>query len=279
MSKQFAKELKRVMEENKEKIKIIQEIKTERSKKYNDEELFLLWAYYMGKMNITPYLSCFDLIRKEYGYITYKIYGKESFKFFMKDTIDEKEKWDEKTTRRNASDIVMTYRRRGQSFLRDTLKPKKETDFQKKYLMSNCYGFLNKLGMEKINKLINEKIENQVDVSLRNILTYINNNFKSKKEIYDSVFKSLGEFSIRNHEKQNNFFSKIQKKNKEEFINTWNKVLEFIWNNHSHSNCPDSLYHNHLYLLVRTHLMDDYGYFNVVDTNKLFRVNNGTKNK
>lgn len=275
MNKEFIKELKQVLEENKEKIKIIQEKKTERSKKYNDEELFLLWAYYMQKMDVTPYLSCFDLIRKEYGYITYKIFGKESCKFFMKDTnnIKDKEKWNEKTNRRNASDIVMTYKRRGQDFLRDNLKPKKETKLQKKYLNPNSYGFLNDLGIKKINELINEKIENQVDVSLKNILTYINDNFKSEKEIYDSVFKSLGEFSIRNHEKQNNFFSKIQKKNKEEFINTWNKVLEFIWNNHAYSNCSDSLHHNYLYLLVRTHLIDDYSYFNTVDTNKLFRVN------
>lgn len=156
MNKEFIKELKQVLEKNKEEIKIIQEKKTDRSKMYNNEELFLLWSYYMQKMNVTPYLSCFDLIRKEFGYIMYKIFGKESCKYFMQQTQNEKEKWNKKSTRRNASDIVMTYERRGRTFLRDTLKPKKETELENKYLMPECYGFLNDLGIKKVKELINE---------------------------------------------------------------------------------------------------------------------------
>ena len=163
MNKKFIKELNQVLEENKKKIKIIEEKKTERSKKYNTEELFLLWAYYKQKIGLSPYLACFDLIRKEYGYIIWKIFGKDFCKFFMEDTNNPKDKkmWNNKSTRRTAVDIVMTYKRRGQTFLKDSLKPKKETELQKKYLMPNCYGFLNDIGIKKVNELINENAKNK----------------------------------------------------------------------------------------------------------------------
>ncbi|KKM26526.1 hypothetical protein LCGC14_1583850 [marine sediment metagenome] len=64
-------------------------------------------------------------------------------------------------------------------------------------------------------------------------------------------------------------FNKIEKQNTEDFIKVWNQVLKFIWNN-----TTDFKKRNKLFLLVRTHLISDYGYFDIVDTNKLYKVNN-----
>ena len=158
MSKEFRKELKKVLEDNRWKTQIIDSKKTERSKKYKGEELSLLWAYYKQKMGLSPYLACFDLKRKEYGFVIWQIFGKESCKFFMEDTNNTKDKkmWNKKSTTRDAVDIIMTYKRRGQSFLRNTLKPKHDKKFAKKYLNPNNYGFLNEIGIKKVNELINE---------------------------------------------------------------------------------------------------------------------------
>ncbi len=140
-----------------------------------------------------------------------------------------------------------------------------------------------------MSKDIVKQIEAQFDEMPRKILSYIMDHFG--QYVKDNVFKPLGQFSIRTHERwikaekkhnvtclyalPNKVFNKIEKDNKEDFINTWNQVLKFIWNDiHPHGSCQTNEKYNHLYLMVRGHLILDYGYFDTIDTNKLFRVNN-----
>ena len=66
-------------------------------------------------------------------------------------------------------------------------------------------------------------------------------------------------------------FNKIEKENIEDFIEVWNKVLKFIWNEWFDDYSKNR---QKLFLMVRSHLTVDYGYFNLIDTNKLFRVIN-----
>ena len=148
-----------------------------------------------------------------------------------------------------------------------------------------------------MSKEIVEQIQEQFDVLPHKICLYIMNHFPDQhKYIMNNVFKVLGKFSIGTQERwikaekkhkatslyelPNDIFLKIQKENEEDFINTWNQGLEFIWNENPHTSPQNNYYYNHLYLLVITHLIDDYGYFNIVDSNRLFRANNdATKNK
>ena len=145
-----------------------------------------------------------------------------------------------------------------------------------------------------MSKEIIKQIEAQFDEMPRKILLYIMNHFD--QYVKDNVFNPLGQFSIRTHERwtkaekkynvtclyalPDKHFNKIEKENKQDFINTWNQVLKFIWNDiHPHGSNKTNKIYNHLYLMVRKHLILDYGYFDAIDTNKLFRVNDGIKNK
>ncbi len=145
-----------------------------------------------------------------------------------------------------------------------------------------------------MSKKIVEQIEAQFDEMPRKILSYIMDHFG--QHVKDDVFNPLGQFSIRTRERwikaekehkvkciyalPDKLFNKIEKENEQDFINTWNQVLKFIWNDlHPHHSAQTNEKYNHLYLMVRGHLILDYGYFDAVDANKLFRVNDGTKSK
>ncbi len=139
-----------------------------------------------------------------------------------------------------------------------------------------------------MSKEIVEKIQAQFDVLPKKICLYIQENFEDNQYVHDHVFKPLSKFSIITNERWKNeeekynvtclyalprkVFKKIEKQNQEDFIDVWNQVLEFIWNRRIPGNARGNFYDNHLYLLVRTHLITDYGYFDTVNTNKLFRV-------
>ena len=148
----YMDEVKKCLSEHKDEIVEINNSKTKQSRNLSDEKLQFLWAYYMNQMDICAFLSCFDLTRKEYAYCTYKIFGIKSAKLFLKRTKKDASKWNDKTRRRLATEIVLTYRRRGQHFLRDVLIPKNPNSFKREYL--NCYGFLEKNGREKAEELI-----------------------------------------------------------------------------------------------------------------------------
>ncbi len=144
-----------------------------------------------------------------------------------------------------------------------------------------------------MNKEIVKQIQEQFDKMPKKIISYIMDYFG--QYVKDNVFKPLTKFSIGTSERwikaeRNNvnsvyalpdkIFNRIQKENEQDFINTWNRVLKFIWNDlHPHQSNQTNKKYNHLYLMVRGHLILDYGYFDAVDTNKLFRVNDETKNK
>lgn len=129
-----------------------------------------------------------------------------------------------------------------------------------------------------------KQIQKQFDELPIQINSYISDHFYDTYEyVMDNVFHPLKNFSCIIHdrweqaEKEHDVtclyalpkkvFNKIEKENQQDFINVWNKVLEFIWND-----IHDSKKSNYLYLLVRTHLVQDYGYFDTIDVNKLFRV-------
>ncbi len=141
------------MYRNKDKIIRINECKSDKSKAYNNNELFVLWEYFMRKIGAPKFCGCFDLTRKEYGYCVWKIFGKKSALNFMVDTKDSKS-WKEVSTRRYALDIMETYKGRGQLFLRNIAKP--ETQMQKKYL--DKYGDLNELGKNLLNTLTTQPV-------------------------------------------------------------------------------------------------------------------------
>ena len=144
--------LKEILEKNKDKITIIEECKSEKSKNYNDDELFVLWEYYMRQMNVPKFCNCFDLTREEYAYCIAKIFGKKSAKYFLEDSKNS-ESWKEKSHRRMALDIITIYNRRGRKFLNDI--PKAETFMQKKYL--EVCGELNKEGKLLLSTLIEKE--------------------------------------------------------------------------------------------------------------------------
>ena len=127
--------------------------KIEKSKHYTDEELFILWAYYMEHMQVSPYLSCFDLHRGEYACCIHRIFGLKSAESMLKYTKYDKS-WDKTTSARHANDIVMTYKRKGFNFMRNVLKPKYDIDWCKKYLDDNNYGFLNDEGNKKFKEIM-----------------------------------------------------------------------------------------------------------------------------
>ena len=140
----YMKEINKCLSEHKDEILEIENAKTEKSKKLSHNDLEFLWTYYMNAIGVCGFLSCFDLTRREYTYCTYKIFGIKSAKVFLKYSKKDEDKWNNKTRRRLATEIVLTYRRRGQHFLRNSLSPKNPTYFQKRYL--NLYGFLKKDG-------------------------------------------------------------------------------------------------------------------------------------
>lgn len=146
--------IEKCLSDNKDKIIEINNAKTEVSKTYSDEELFLMWAYLQEALLVSPYLSPFDLTRKEYAYCTYKIFGRASALLFLATTKNKKDKWNKKTTRRIANDIIMTYRRRALKFLRDTMTPPYKSRFFDKYCDQRAFGFLNNEGREKAVKLL-----------------------------------------------------------------------------------------------------------------------------
>jgi len=141
-----------------------------------------------------------------------------------------------------------------------------------------------------------EKIEAQFNVLPEKIYKSIYENFHSSEQyMMDNVFHPLKKFYCETHnrwqkaEKKHNvtclyalpddIFKTIEEQNKDDFVEVWNKVLKFIWNDHSHNNAIDSQNYNHLYLLVRTHLIEDYGYWKTINVNRLFRVINNESNK
>lgn len=129
-------------------------------------------------------------------------------------------------------------------------------------------------------KIIKEKILEQFDFLPRMINQYVMINYPSfNKDITSllTLFRFETHERWENAEKQYNVkglydlpeevFNKIEKQNQKAFIEVWNKVLKLIW-----KEIPDYRKRNKLFLMVRTHLIQDYGYFDSVDKNKLFRV-------
>ncbi len=142
-----------------------------------------------------------------------------------------------------------------------------------------------------MNKEIVEQIQEQFDKMPRQINLYIINNFGSDcKYIQENTLKKLVRFHVittdrwKKAEKKykvncifalpNNIFNKIEKQNNESFIEVWNDVLDFLWYERLHYSSDHKNKCSNLYLLIRTHLIQDYGYFDTIDTNQLFRVNN-----
>lgn len=142
-----------------------------------------------------------------------------------------------------------------------------------------------------MNKEIIKQIEAQFDEMPRKINLYIINNFGSDQEfIKENTLKKLVNFHITTTNRwikaekkydvssvyalPNNIFKKIENENKNSFIEVWNSVLDFLWYEKGHYCSNHANRCNNLYLHIRTHLIQDYGYFDTIDTNKLFRVNN-----
>lgn len=149
------KVIKKCLKRNKAKIKYIEGCKSEKSKEYNDDELFVLWEYYSRNTEAPTFCGPFDLTRKEYAYCMWKIYGMKSAKYFLKDTKHDKS-WQEKSNKRMALELIWTYFRRGVYFLRDIPKP--ETPMQERYL--DKYGCLNKTGKKLLKSILGKKYEN-----------------------------------------------------------------------------------------------------------------------
>lgn len=136
-----------------------------------------------------------------------------------------------------------------------------------------------------MNKEILKQIQDQFDFVPIKIQEYIRKELPDEfyEYINSNIQKPLANFSVISYkrwEKANkkykvnclyalpkNIFDQIEKQNQEDFIEVWNKVLKFIWNEIS-----DNSKRNYLFLLVRTHLTEDYGYFYSIDINRLFKV-------
>lgn len=149
------KEINKCLKINKNKLAYIEKIKSNESKEYNDDQLFVLWEYYRRNTEAPNFCGCFDLTRKEYAYCMWKIFGIQSAKFFLKDTKHDKS-WKEKSSKRMALDIIWTYFRRGVYFLKDIPKP--DTPIQEKYL--DKYGCLNKKAEKLLKSILGKKYEN-----------------------------------------------------------------------------------------------------------------------
>lgn len=142
-----------------------------------------------------------------------------------------------------------------------------------------------------MSKDIVKQIQVQFDELPRQINLYIINNFSSDQEfIKENTLKKLVNFHITTTNRwikaekkynvssvyalPNNIFKKIENENKNSFIEVWNSVLDFLWYERYHFHSEHKNACMNLYLLIRGHLIQDYGYFDTIDTNKLFRVTN-----
>lgn len=139
-----------------------------------------------------------------------------------------------------------------------------------------------------MNKEI-ERILEQFDEMPRLINLFIINNFGSdRRYIQKNTLLKLAKFHVtttdrwKEAEKKHNVsclyalpknvFDEIENQNKYLFIEVWNNVLQFLWI--GRTQFVDKINEcDKLYLMIRTHLIQDYGYFDSIDTNKLFRVN------
>lgn len=121
---------------------------------FTDEELFLLWSYWLEKgLSLSPYLRASDLSIPEKAFIIRKIFGKDMAENYLKDNNFSSNYKFEPTSRRNAVDIVRTYKRRGYHFLRNTIKEKQQIPLEEEYLDANNYGFLNEKGCKKVKEI------------------------------------------------------------------------------------------------------------------------------
>lgn len=141
-----------------------------------------------------------------------------------------------------------------------------------------------------MSEKIVETIMKQFDVLPKKIMDFISDNYSAdiykRRYFLKGIITPLTTLSVDTHDRwevaekdynvnclyglPKDVFKKIEKQNTEVFVTTWNNVLEFITNADYISRSGQ----NYLLLLVRTHLITDYGYFNIVDTNRLFGVNN-----
>lgn len=152
MKNSFISEIRKCLEENKDKIEIINSKKTEKSKKYNDEELFILWTVYSLEAGAPPFCKHIELTADEYIYCMYKIFGKESGDY-TRNTID-RTVWNKKSSRRLTLEIIDTYNKRGVKFL-NNIRLEDRTDLQIKYL--NEDGKLNEKAKEIFIDLVKDE--------------------------------------------------------------------------------------------------------------------------
>ena len=130
-----------------------------KSRDYNDDELYILWTYiqsYELGDEVDGTFNCFDLTREEYGYCIKRIFGENSYNFFMESTkhdigwLNNKGK----ITKRNANSIIKTYERRGHPYLFESLD-KRVTKNDYKYLTPS--GKLNNHYTDMALKLLERK--------------------------------------------------------------------------------------------------------------------------
>jgi hypothetical protein len=133
--------MKKCLNDNKDKIAIIESLKSEKSKKYTDLELFILWSVFSLKIGAPPFCNCMNLTANEYIYCVSKIFGEKSGEYTSK-TIN-REQWDKKSSKRYALEIIDTYDRRGVNFL-NNIWLKGRSDLEKEYLDDS--GRLNEKG-------------------------------------------------------------------------------------------------------------------------------------
>lgn len=141
------------------------------------------------------------------------------------------------------------------------------------------------------DKIFLEMVHNSLDAKPKLIFASINA-FSNplRTELKNNIWENMADFDNKTHnkwedaEKENNVsclyglpkhvFKKIQKENEDIFCQYWNIIMKYLWKKIQEENSYARNDLNKLYLLVRTCLIVDYGYFDVVNAKRLFRVEN-----